>query len=60
MKIGDEFEVEINELGRKGDGTVVKGDYKIIIPQVKLYQKVRIKIMKIKGNSAFAEIVRKI
>ena len=60
LELGDELDVEINELGRKGDGVVTKGDYKVIIPGVKLYKKFRVKIVKIKGNSAFAEVIEEL
>ena len=60
LKEGSELDVEINELGRKGDGIVTRGDYKVIIPGVKLYNRFRVKIVKLKGNSAFAEVVRKL
>ena len=60
LELWDELDVEINELGRKGDGVVTRGDYKVIIPGVKLYKKYRVKIVKIKGNSAFAKVIEEL
>ena len=60
LEVGSELDVEINELGRKGDGVVARGNYKVIIPGVKLYNRFKVRIVKIKGNSAFAEVIKEL
>src|SRR3990170_408982 len=59
IKEGESYDVTINAVGRKGDGIAKKDKYTIYVPGVKKGDIVKIKIKKITGNLAFAELIEK-
>lgn len=59
IKEGDSYDVTINAVGRKGDGIAKKDKYTIYVPGVKKGDIVKIKIKKITGNLAFADLIEK-
>ena len=59
IKEGDSYDVTINAVGRKGDGIAKKDKFTIYVPGVKKGDIVKIKIKKITGNLAFAELIEK-
>ncbi len=57
VKVGEEMDVDITEMSRKGDGmTRIKG-YVVFIPNTKEGDNVKIKITQIRPNHAIGEIV---
>ncbi len=59
LKEGETYEVQISAVGSKGDGIAKKDKYTIYVPGVKKGDMVKIKIKKITGNLAFAELIEK-
>jgi len=57
---GESYEVRIDAVGRKGDGIAKKDKYTIYVPGVAKGDVVKIKIKKITGNLAFAELIEKV
>ena len=57
---GETYEVSIQAVGSKGDGIAKKDKYTIYIPGVVKGDIVKIKIKKITGNLAFAELLEKV
>jgi predicted RNA-binding protein with TRAM domain len=57
VKIGEELDVTISELSRKGDGLTRVQGYVIFVPNTKQGDNVRIKISQIRPNYAIGEIV---
>lgn len=57
---GETYEVMIDAVGSKGDGIAKKDKYTIYVPNAVKGDNLKIKIKKITGNLAFAEIVEKI
>ena len=57
---GESYEVRIDAVGRKGDGIAKKDKYTIYVPGVVKGDVVKIKIKKITGNLAFAELIEKV
>lgn len=57
---GESYEVRIDAVGSKGDGIAKKDKYTIYVPNSAKGDTLKIKIRKITGNLAFAEIVEKI
>lgn len=57
VKVGEEMDVSVTEMSRKGDGmTRVKG-YVVFIPNTKEGDSVKIKITQIRPNHAIGEVV---
>ncbi len=56
---GELYDVTINAVGSKGDGIAKKDKFTIYVPGVKKGDAVKIKIKKITGNLAFAELIEK-
>ncbi|MEM4312332.1 MAG: TRAM domain-containing protein [Nitrososphaerales archaeon] len=57
VKIGEELDVTVTEISRKGDGiTRVKG-FVVFIPNTKPGDKVKIKITNVRPNYAIAQII---
>ena len=52
---GDEFDVEINEIGTKGDGIARVKNFVIFVPDTKEGEKCRIKITMVRPKFAVAE-----
>lgn len=57
---GEIYEVRIEAIGSKGDGIAKKDKYTIYVQGVTKGETVKIKIKKITGNLAFAELIEKI
>ena len=57
---GESYDVRIDAVGSKGDGIAKKDKYTIYVPNAAKGDTLKIKIRKITGNLAFAEIVEKI
>ena len=59
VRRGDEFDVQINEIGSSGDGVVLIDDFVVFVKDVELGDNVRIKVQDVKPNFAFSEVIRK-
>lgn len=57
---GGTYEVRIAAVGSKGDGIAKKDKYTIYVPNAAKGDTVKIKIKKISGNLAFAELIEKV
>ncbi len=57
VKEGKIYDLEITDLSRDGDGIARYGNYVIYVPGARKGQKVKVKIIKIKKNMAFGEVV---
>lgn len=57
---GETYDVRIDAVGSKGDGIAKKDKYTIYVPGTVKGDTVKIKIKKITGNLAFAEMLEKI
>ncbi|MBI1973580.1 TRAM domain-containing protein [Candidatus Micrarchaeota archaeon] len=57
VKEGEEYDVEINEVGSKGDGIAKIKNFVIFVPGTKKGEKVKIRITQVKAKSAVAEVV---
>lgn len=57
VKVGDEIDVEISEVSRKGDGVTRVQGYVVFVPRTKQGDKVRVKITQIRPNFAVGEVV---
>jgi translation initiation factor 2 subunit 2 len=57
---GETYDVRIDAVGSKGDGIAKKDKYTIYVPNTIKGDTVKIKIKKITGNLAFAEVIEKI
>lgn len=57
VKVGEEYDVEITEIGSRGDGITRVKNFVVFVPNTKKGDKVRIKITQIRGRSAVAEVV---
>ncbi len=54
---GDEYDIEIEGIGTKGDGIGRINGFVVITPNAKVGDKVKVKITAVRGKVAFAEIV---
>ncbi len=57
VKVGEELDVTVTELSKKGDGVTRVEGYVIFIPNAKEGQQVKIKITTIRPNFAIGELV---
>jgi predicted RNA-binding protein with TRAM domain len=57
VKQGDELDVEISEVSRKGDGVARIEGYVIFVPNTKQGEKKRIKVSQIRPNYAMGEVI---
>ncbi len=57
MKINEVYELEIQEVGRQGDGVARVKGFVIFVKNAKKGDKVKAKIVKIAGRFAIAEVV---
>ncbi|MEM0481002.1 MAG: TRAM domain-containing protein [Candidatus Aenigmatarchaeota archaeon] len=57
VKIGEEYDVEITEVGSKGDGVARINNFVVFVKNAKKGEKVRIKIVSLKNRFAIAEKV---
>jgi len=56
VKVGDEIDVKIEAVGKKGDGIVKKDGFVLFVPNTKEGQEVKIRITKVLSNVGFAEV----
>jgi predicted RNA-binding protein with TRAM domain len=56
VKIGDELDVNISEVSRRGDGLTRVQGYVIFVPNTKQGDNVKIKITQIRPNYAIGEV----
>jgi predicted RNA-binding protein with TRAM domain len=57
VKVGDELEVTISEVSRRGDGLIRIQGYVVFIPNTKQGDKVKIRITEIRPNYAVAQVI---
>jgi predicted RNA-binding protein with TRAM domain len=58
VKLGEELDVSISELSKRGDGVARVQGYVIFVPKCQQGQQVRIKITMIRPSYAVAEVVQ--
>ena len=56
VKVGEEVDVAIEAVGAKGDGIAKKDGFVIFVPNTSTGDNVRIRIIKVLNNMAFAEV----
>ncbi len=56
VKIGDELDITISEVSRRGDGLARVQGYVIFIPNTKQGDSVKVKIIQIRPNYAIGEV----
>lgn len=54
---GKEYECEIEDLGREGDGMTRINNFVVFVPNTTVGQKVKIKIVRVMRRVAFGEVV---
>lgn len=59
VRKGHVYDVEISELGEKGDGIATIKGFVIFVPGTKVGDKVRIKVQKVRDRFSFAEVVQR-
>ncbi len=57
VAVGEEYDVEITEVGSRGDGIARVKNFVVFVPNVNKGDKVRIKIKELRGRSAVGEVV---
>lgn len=57
LKVGQEYEVAIREMGEKGDGIAKIDDFVIFVKNTKIGQQVRVRITDLQPNFGFAEVI---
>jgi len=57
VKVGDELEVTVSEVGRRGDGLIRIEGYVIFVPNTKQGDTVKIRITQIRPNYAVAQVI---
>lgn len=60
VRRGDEFDVEITELGSSGDGAVLIESFVVFVKDVELGEHVKIKVQDVKPNFAFADVIERL
>ncbi|MDA4122627.1 MAG: TRAM domain-containing protein [Thaumarchaeota archaeon] len=57
VKVGQELDVEITEMSRRGDGIARIQGFVVFVPRATNGQKVKIKVASVRPNFAVAEII---
>ena len=57
VKEGDTYDVEIINVGEKGDGIAKIDGFVIVVPNTEKGQKVKVKVTAVRGKVSFAEVV---
>ena len=57
VNVGDEFEVNIEAVGEKGDGVAKKDGFVLFVPGTKQGDEVRIRVTRVLQKVGFAEVV---
>jgi predicted RNA-binding protein with TRAM domain len=55
--VGNEYDIEITQMTPKGEGWAIVKGFSIFVPNVKIGDKVKVKILTLDSVSADAEIV---
>ncbi|MFT4326643.1 MAG: TRAM domain-containing protein, partial [Candidatus Woesearchaeota archaeon] len=55
--VGNEYDVTIEAVGKKGDGLAKVNNFVIFVPNAQEGQKIKVKVNKVLTNVAFADIV---
>lgn len=58
VKVGEEYEVEIQSVGAKGDGIARIKGFVLFVPKVKQGDSVKIRVTKVLEKVGFAEVVK--
>ncbi|MEM3670365.1 MAG: TRAM domain-containing protein [Thermoprotei archaeon] len=58
VKVGDEVEVTITEVSRRGDGVTRVQGYVIFVPNAKQGENLKVRISQIRPNYAIGEIIK--
>ena len=58
VELGEELEVEINELSPKGEGIARSQGYVIYVPDTKPGERVKIKVIRITEKAANATVIK--
>jgi predicted RNA-binding protein with TRAM domain len=59
VKLGYEYEVDINEVSKRGDGIARRERFIIFVPNAKVGDRLRVRITRVSTKIAEAEIVEK-
>ena len=57
VKEGEEYDVEISEVSRRGDGITRIKNFVVFVPNTKSGDKIRIRIKELRGRSAVGEVI---
>jgi predicted RNA-binding protein with TRAM domain len=57
VKEGEEYDVEISEVSRRGDGITRIKNFVVFVPNTKSGNKIRIRIKELRGRSAVGEVI---
>lgn len=57
VKVGEEYDVTISEVGSRGDGIARVQNFVVFVPDTKQGDAVRIRIKELRGRSAIGEVV---
>ena len=57
VKVGDELDVKIENVGEKGDGVAKKDGFVLFVPGTKQGENVRIKVTRVLQKVGFAEVI---
>lgn len=57
VAVGEEYDVEISEVGSKGDGIARVKNFVVFVPNTSKGDKIKIKIKELRGRSAVGEVV---
>ncbi|MEM1990878.1 MAG: TRAM domain-containing protein [Candidatus Bathyarchaeia archaeon] len=55
VKVNDELEVVIDDIGSRGDGIARISGYMIFVPKARVGERVKVRIITVNGNYAIAE-----
>ena len=59
VNVGDELDVKIETVGKKGDGIAKKDGFVLFVPNTKEGDEVKIKVTRVLRNVGFAEVTGK-
>jgi predicted RNA-binding protein with TRAM domain len=57
VKEGEEYDVIISEISRRGDGITRIKNFVVFVPETKRGDKVKIRIKELRGRAAVAEVI---
>jgi len=58
VKEGQEIDVVMDDIGSRGDGVTRIHGFLIFVPQTKIGERLRVKILRVKGRFAIAEKIK--